>query len=249
MARSSVVCSVRGTSSISPKPAERQSLFPWWQQWQRDDFGPEVPQFSNSTSLRPREQLLPGCSRMGLSGSVWTITRWMMFHNLTPTRNPRLTSPWTGLGMVHIFTTLDLNKGYWQIPLSPGSKDKAAFPTCMVCSNSLGFCLGCSVHWPPYSASWTMCCAHMLRMRLSTWMVWISTVTAGPNICSMWPRFMSHPSGFTAWRIPYRMAPWSKSGSRGEHGQGAAAEERERERWGRLRRAAPGEWLTELAPG
>ena len=36
------------------------------------------------------------------------------------------------LGTARFFTTLDLTKGYWQIPLSPGSKDKTAF------SNSYG---------------------------------------------------------------------------------------------------------------
>ena len=29
--------------------------------------------------------------RMGLSGPVWTIARWMMFHNFMPTRCPALT--------------------------------------------------------------------------------------------------------------------------------------------------------------
>ena len=34
-----------------------------------------------------------------------------------------------GLGMAHFFSTLDLTKGYWQIPFSPEYKEKSDFST------------------------------------------------------------------------------------------------------------------------
>ena len=42
---------------------------------------------------------------------------------------PRVVNLLERLGTARFFTTLDLTKGYQQIPLSPGSKDKTAFST------------------------------------------------------------------------------------------------------------------------
>ena len=33
------------------------------------------------------------------------------------------------LGMAHFITTLGFTKGYWQVPLSPASREKTAFAT------------------------------------------------------------------------------------------------------------------------
>jgi len=33
------------------------------------------------------------------------------------------------LGMARFITTLDLTKGYWQVPLAPGAREKTAFAT------------------------------------------------------------------------------------------------------------------------
>ena len=40
---------------------------------------------------------------------------------------PRVDELLDRLGPAHFFSTLDLTKGYWQIPLSPGSKEKMSF--------------------------------------------------------------------------------------------------------------------------
>ena len=40
---------------------------------------------------------------------------------------PRIDELLDRLGTAHFFSTLDLTKGYWQIPLSPESKEKTAF--------------------------------------------------------------------------------------------------------------------------
>lgn len=42
---------------------------------------------------------------------------------------PRVDELLDRLGMARLFTTLDLTKGYWQIPLSAESKEKTAFST------------------------------------------------------------------------------------------------------------------------
>ncbi len=42
---------------------------------------------------------------------------------------PRVDELLDRLGVAHFYSTLDLTKGYWQIPLSPLSKEKTAFTT------------------------------------------------------------------------------------------------------------------------
>ncbi len=42
---------------------------------------------------------------------------------------PRVDELLDRLGTARIYSTLDLTKGYWQIPLSPLSKEKSAFTT------------------------------------------------------------------------------------------------------------------------
>ncbi len=53
----------------------------------------------------------------------------MRCRNSTPIQCRGLTSCLVRLGTAHFYSTLDLTKGYWQIPLSPLSKEKSAFTT------------------------------------------------------------------------------------------------------------------------
>ncbi len=53
----------------------------------------------------------------------------MPCRNSTLIQCPELTSCLIGLGAARFYSTLDLTKGYWQIPLSPLSKEKTAFTT------------------------------------------------------------------------------------------------------------------------
>lgn len=51
------------------------------------------------------------------------------------------------LGKARFITTLDLTKGYWQVPLSPESKEKTAFPTPEVLYHYV--CLPFGLHGAP----------------------------------------------------------------------------------------------------
>ena len=53
----------------------------------------------------------------------------MRFHGLMPILCPGWTNSWIAWARLVFFTTLDLTKSYWQIPLSPESKEKTAFST------------------------------------------------------------------------------------------------------------------------
>ncbi|MGH0125978.1 UNVERIFIED_CONTAM: hypothetical protein FKN15_017686 [Acipenser sinensis] len=60
---------------------------------------------------------------------------------------PRVDELLERLGMAHFVTTLDLMKGYWQIPLTPESRERTAFST--LGYTNLGPCpLGCTEHQP-----------------------------------------------------------------------------------------------------
>ena len=51
----------------------------------------------------------------------------MMYHVLMRTQCLGLMKSWIGWAWLDFFSTLDLTKGYWQIPLSPESKEKNGF--------------------------------------------------------------------------------------------------------------------------
>ncbi len=53
----------------------------------------------------------------------------MRCRNSTPIQCRGLTNCLDRLGTARIYSPLDLTKGYWQIPLSPLSKEKSAFTT------------------------------------------------------------------------------------------------------------------------
>ncbi len=81
---------------------------------------------------------------------------------------PRVNELLDRLGTARFYSTLDLTKGYWQIPLSPVSKEKTAFTTDY--TNSLRFRLACSGRRLLFSDSWTVFSGPMLHMPLPTWM-------------------------------------------------------------------------------
>ncbi len=68
---------------------------------------------------------------------------------------PRVDELLDRLGTARFYSTLDLTKGYWQIPLSPLSKEKSAKQRRLDCTNLSHFLLGCSGPPLPFSASWT----------------------------------------------------------------------------------------------
>nr|WP_193639287.1 reverse transcriptase family protein [Escherichia coli] len=84
---------------------------------------------------------------------------------------PRVDELLDRLGTARFFTTLDLTKGYWQIPLSPESKEKTAFSTPYGLYQFTMLPFGLLVPRPRSSASWTGCCARTPHMRPHTWMM------------------------------------------------------------------------------
>ena len=85
---------------------------------------------------------------------------------------PRVDELLDRLGTARFFTTLDLTKGYWQIPLSPESKEENGLLHSVrfvpICHTSVRIV---SVPQPRFNASWTECCGHMLHMLPPTWMM------------------------------------------------------------------------------
>ena len=84
---------------------------------------------------------------------------------------PRVDKLLDRLGTAHFFSTLDLTKGYWQIPLSPESKEKWLSPHRMGYTNSGLFLSDYSGLQPRSNALWTECCARMLRLLQPIWMM------------------------------------------------------------------------------
>ncbi|CAM4442667.1 unnamed protein product [Caretta caretta] len=66
---------------------------------------------------------------MGRSGSVWTIGSSMPSLYLMPTPMPRPDELLEKLGGARYLTTMDLTKGYWQVPLDADARLKSAFIT------------------------------------------------------------------------------------------------------------------------
>ncbi|CAM4403535.1 unnamed protein product [Lepidochelys olivacea] len=81
---------------------------------------------------------------------------------------PRINELVDRLGSARFLTTLDLTKGYWQIPLIKEAKEKTAFSTQMGYSSTPSSLLGYMGPQPHSSASWISCCAPILVMQLHT---------------------------------------------------------------------------------
>ena len=84
---------------------------------------------------------------------------------------PRVDELLDRLGTARFFSTLDLTKGYWQIPLSPESKEKTAFsaPDGLYQFRTLPF--GLFGTPATFQCLWTECCARMLRLLQPIWMM------------------------------------------------------------------------------
>ena len=121
---------------------------------ERDELGPEVPNSINPTLLTCDDHLSPA-QRAEIAmlqqhfADVFSPlpgrTKLMQHHVETSPGVTVRSRPYRlpehkrkvvqkellldRLGTARFFTTLDLTKGYWQIPLSPESKEKTAFPT------------------------------------------------------------------------------------------------------------------------
>ncbi len=87
---------------------------------------------------------------------------------------PRVDELLDRLGRARYISTLDLTKGYWQVPLSDSAKPKLLFPP-LVATGSTGPFPSASTGHPPHSSVWWTSSygptRHMLR---PTWMTWWS---------------------------------------------------------------------------
>lgn len=68
---------------------------------------------------------------------------------------PRVDELLDRLGTARFYLTLDLTKGYWQIPLTPMSQEKQPLPLCLGYTNFLHFLSGCLRLQLHFSALWT----------------------------------------------------------------------------------------------
>ncbi len=92
---------------------------------------------------------------------------------------PRVDELLDRLGTARFYSTLDLTKGYWQIPLSPLSKESQPSRRRLDCTNLSRFRFGCSGRPLPFSASWTKSSDRTPHTPLPTWMTSSSTVRTG----------------------------------------------------------------------
>ncbi len=107
------------------------------------------------------------------------------------------------LGAARFYSTLDLTKGYWQIPLSPLSKEKTAFTTPFGLHQFVTLPFGLFGLPPPSSASWTKSSGPAARTPLPIWMISSSIVMIGSGIWNI-----------SAWS----WGRWGWPGSRQTHG-------------------------------
>ncbi len=99
---------------------------------------------------------------------------------------PRVDELFYRLGTTRIYSTLDLTKGYCQIPLS---KEKTTFTMPFGLHQFVTLRLGCSGRPPPFSVSWTKSSDHTPHMPLPIWMTLSSTVRTGSGICCTCGRY------------------------------------------------------------
>ena len=85
---------------------------------------------------------------------------------------PRMDDCTDSLGDATVFTTLDCNSGYWQIPVAPEDRDKTTFTTHMGTFRHLRMPLGLKGARPPFSARLTSSSqASVGRSASSIWMM------------------------------------------------------------------------------
>ncbi len=99
---------------------------------------------------------------------------------------PRVDELLDRLGTARFYSTLDLTKGYWQIPLSSFvQRKKQPSQRRSDYTNSSRFRSGCSGHRPRFSASWIEFYGRMQHMPLRIWMTSSSIVMTGSGIWSI----------------------------------------------------------------
>ncbi|XP_044066818.1 uncharacterized protein LOC122882921 [Siniperca chuatsi] len=81
---------------------------------------------------------------------------------------PRVDKLLDRLGTARFFTTLDLTKGYWQIPSLQSLRERRPSPLHTGCTNLQHFRSGCLGRRPPSNTSWTEYCVRTLHMQPPT---------------------------------------------------------------------------------
>ncbi len=135
---------------------------------------------------------------MARSGSVWIIVRWMLCRNSMHIQCRGWRTAYR-LGSARFYSTLDLTKGYWQIPLTPISKEKTAFTTLFGLHQFVTLPFGLFGAPATFSGSWTGYSDLTLHMPLPIWMILSSTVTTGSVICSICGLFWDRWEGPDSW--------------------------------------------------
>ena len=104
---------------------------------------------------------------------------------------PRVEEVLQQVGKSTVISKLDLTKGYYQVPMSPGDIEKTAFVCHRGNTNFSGCPLACAMHQQRFKSSCKSSSGSAGNSAVPTWMTWSSIVKAGTTTGTMFEQCCS----------------------------------------------------------